>query len=100
VVKYLKVYQGIVTSNPRDYGHPEDKKELFNSLEDVAKTFGSQKNERYFGLESITIEQMQYQYEKYQKEKIKKEREQRKFQIQDQMTRLQRELRLLEEEGD
>lgn len=93
-MKYLKVYEGVVTNSfaGRDDGYPETKYTVYKDLTSLSKDFGNKKDERYFKLEELDLktlkEHVVQELENEKKQKI----EAKKQSLEEQISKLQNEL--------
>lgn len=61
-MKYLKVWEQPIPHG-RDQGYLETQMVIYDDLEQVAKWFGTQKNERFYTLQPVDIDNMKHDVE-------------------------------------
>ena len=96
-MKYLKTWTGVTSGSyaGRDDGYPVEKSRTFTDLDELARSFGSEKNEKYFKVQEISVADLKNEIA----ESLKKQKEmtllRKKVEIEDKIYALQEELRKL-----
>ena len=56
-MRYLKTYDGVITGSfmGRDDGYPETKYEFYDNIEDMAKSYGSERREQFFEVSRLNF---------------------------------------------
>lgn len=93
-MKYLKTYMGVTSGSyaGRDDGYPEMKYVLYNSIDELARDFGKQRDEKYYSVSELDKNVFHDNVKKTLEKQKGKAKEQKKTDIESQIKSLQKEL--------
>lgn len=93
--KFLKIYTGIISGSfaGRDDGYPETRYATYNSVDDLARDFGKEANERIYALTPVDMHHLQHEIKQSLEKQAVKAKENKKASIEKQIARLQNELK-------
>lgn len=96
-MKYLKTWMGFTSGSyaGRDDGYPQEKSRTFTDLDELARSFGSEKNERYFKVEEVNIVDLKNEVAESLRKQKEVARLKKKVELEDKIYALQEELRKL-----
>lgn len=94
---YLKTWMGVISGSMagRNDGYPEQKRRVYDNIEDLARDFGTKNDEKYYKLTEVDAKTLESEViEALNKQKdIAKENKAKH--IEDEITKLQKELKTL-----
>jgi molecular chaperone DnaK (HSP70) len=96
-MKYMKTWMGVTsgTMAGRDDGYPEMKYRHYNSIDELAKDFGKQSQEKYYLLSELDKDVLLDDVKKSLEKQNEKAKEQKKSSIESQIEELQKQLKNL-----
>lgn len=94
-MKYMKTWMGVTsgTMAGRDDGYPERKYRHYDSIDELARDFGKQKDEKYFELKPLRTEDLQNEIVKTLEKQKDIAKEKKKRSIENQIEQLQKQLK-------
>lgn len=95
--KYLEIYTGVVTGSfaGRDDGHPETKLVVYHSIDDLAKHYDKRRDQQYYKLVPVDPNELKQKITESLKQQTKKAKEKKRKSIEEQIAKLQQELKRL-----
>lgn len=96
-MKYLKTWTTLTTGSyaGRDDGYPIEKSQVFNTLPELARSYGTQKNESYYALQELNHKDLMKAVESSLTEQQERAKEKKKKEIEDKIKKMQNELKAL-----
>lgn len=94
---YLKTWVGVIGGSlgSRNVGYPEEKKRIYPDIESLAKDFGTKNDEKYYKLTRVDEEVLKQQVIDALNSEKEKEKEKKAKKIEDEISKLQDELKKL-----
>lgn len=97
-MKYVKTYEGVVTGSlgGREDVYPETKYVHYNSIESLAKDFGTKRGERYYKVEELNYREVEKQAKETLKALEEKDKQKQKEELLKEKKRIEEQLKRYE----
>lgn len=92
-MQYLKIYDDVIESG-RDMGYPCTEERIYSNIDDLARDYGTKKNERYYELTPVDYGKLRKAVEDSKKAQNKKEKEEERKRKLKEYNKLKKELNI------